>query len=231
METLISRYLNIITNLNSIASRKGLSAPTLVAVSKYQAVEQMRILADFLISKGELAFFGESYIQEYRAKQKLLPSHRSHLIGRLQRNKAREAVELFDVIESVHSLPLAEALQREAERCNKIQDIFLQINVSEEEGKAGFYITDLPAVLKEVLSFTALKLCGVMTITRYYKNREEVRPDFAKMKNLADIIQEKHPSLTKPFQISMGMSADYDIATEEGATFVRVGSALFGERY
>ena len=228
--SVIERYKQVVENAKLAATNAGFEPPKVVAVSKFQNVDVMSELANALADCGEKVIFGESYVQEYQKKRPLLPPHVVHMIGRLQRNKAREAVQLFDVIESVHSLSLAEELNKEAEKIGKIQEVYLQVNISNDVGKAGFLADELLNVLPKLLSCSALKITGIMTITKDYENREDVVDDFQSMYALAERLQRDYFQQLKPFQISMGMSADYDLAAGVGATVVRVGSAIFGER-
>lgn len=215
---------NVIDNYKAISECVAGRAEIL-AVSKFQSIDQMRELADYLLAQGEVVTFGESYVQEYQKKKPNLPKHHVHMIGRMQRNKADLAVELFDVIESVHSLKLAEALEKAAEKAEKVQDIYLQVNISDDDAKAGILVTEFNAVYSEVKTFQNLNIKGLMTITRDYENIEDVRGDFKKMFDLKRSI-----TTDQNLVLSMGMSHDYLIAIEEGATEVRIGSALFGAR-
>jgi len=175
---LISRYLAIEERAKQAAARFCYAPPKLLAVSKFQAVSAMQELAEYLLQCNRQVCFGESYVQEYRAKRPQLPAHSVHMIGRLQRNKAREAVELFDVIESVHSLALAETLQREAEKCQKKQIIYLQVNISNDEDKAGFRLNEFLQAWREISTFSNLQITGLMTITKIYPIVTDVRQDF-----------------------------------------------------
>ena len=226
----VERYKQVVEKAKIAAKNGGFEPPKVVAVSKFQSIDVMCELANELANQGEKVIFGESYVQEYQKKRPQLPPHTVHMIGRLQRNKAREAVQLFDVIESMHSLSLAEALNKEAEKLGKIQEVFLQVNISNDVGKAGFLADELLDALPKLLSYSALKITGVMTITKDYENREDVVNDFQDLYALAGVLQREFFQQQKPFQISMGMSADYDLAAGVGATVVRVGSAIFGER-
>ena len=215
---------NVIDNYKTISENVAGRAKIL-AVSKFQSLESMQELANYLLAQGDIVTFGESYVQEYQKKKQYLPKHHVHMIGRMQRNKADLAVELFDVIESVHSLKLAEALEKAAEKAGKVQDIYLQVNISDDDAKAGILVTEFNAVYSEVKTFQNLNIKGLMTITRDYENIEDVRGDFKKMFDLKRSI-----TTDQNLVLSMGMSHDYLIAIEEGATEVRIGSALFGAR-
>ena len=214
---------NVIDNYKVISDNVAGRA-SILAVSKFQPIELMQELADYLLTQGQVVTFGESYVQEYQKKRQNLPKHYAHMIGRMQRNKADLAVELFDVIESVHSLKLAEALEKAAEKAGKIQDIYLQVNISDDDAKAGILVSEFDATYLEIKAFSNLSIKGLMTITRDYENIEDVRGDFRRMADLYKRVNNSN------FTLSMGMSHDYLIAIEEGANEVRVGSALFGAR-
>lgn len=205
---------------------------TLVAVSKRQPVARVQCYLELLQSRNMTPVLGENYVQEFARKRTELRSpFLSHLIGPLQSNKAREAVRLFDVIESVHSEKTALAINKAAEAAGKVQDIFLQVNISSDSAKSGFEAGQCAEfVLEKLTQLKAVSLKGLMTITREYVRVEDVRPDFAALRGLRDnILKQSGPSL-QSLQLSMGMSVDYVIAIEEGANLIRVGSALFGAR-
>jgi pyridoxal phosphate enzyme (YggS family) len=188
---------------------------TLVAVTK--TVPPERVDAAF---HAGIRVFGESKIQEAKAKIPLVSSRaRWHFIGHLQSNKARDAVELFELIHSVDSVKLAAELDKWAERAGKTQPILLEVNVSGETSKFGVKPEDLPATLAQVQQFPRLEVRGLMTIPPV---GQDPRPYFRRLRELRD--------QTGLRELSMGMSQDYEIAIEEGATLVRIGTAIFGER-
>ncbi|MBN8548427.1 MAG: YggS family pyridoxal phosphate-dependent enzyme [Deltaproteobacteria bacterium] len=223
-----NRFTEIAEKIASSAQLIGKTPAdiTLVAVSKKQSIHKMLAYRDFCRAQGNVAVFGENYVQEFKTKSSLLGSPMiSHLIGPLQRNKAALAVELFDVIESIHSPEVAEAVNRAAAKIDKVQDVFLQVNISQDENKSGFLEDEVAAFCTIAAShYLNLNITGLMTITREYPNREDVRPDFAKLHALRNRLD------IHGLKISMGMSNDFDIAIQEGADIVRVGSALFGSR-
>lgn len=203
----------------------------IVAATKKQTVEAMRIYAEYCRAHGKSVIFGESYVQEYLNKRALLDKDFSgHLIGTLQSNKAREAVRVFDVIESVHSEKIAISLQKEAEKLKKFQDIFIQINVSADEKKAGFSFEEGKRFVNEQLPrLTNLRLKGLMTITREYERPEMAADDYAGLRGFRDNLMPARGS-KEGLLLSMGMSGDYEIAVENGADIVRIGTAIFGSR-
>jgi pyridoxal phosphate enzyme (YggS family) len=201
------------------------STVTLVAVSKTVPVERLRaaVAAGFDV-------LGENRVQEAAAKVPLVPGPRWHLVGPLQANKARRAVELFDVLEAVDSVELARRLDRLAGelRPGRPLPILLEVNVDADPAKAGFAPPALRAVLPALLALEALEIRGLMTIGRLVAAVEEARPTFAALRELGAELRAGAPGLGAA--LSMGMTDDFEVAVEEGATIVRVGRALFGER-
>jgi len=177
--------------------------------------------------------FGENRIQEAQDKitiiKACLPESRVkwHLIGHLQKNKAKSAVKLFDVIHSVDSLELGILLNRYAGETGKKQKMMLQVKLSDEETKYGILKEDLIEVLSGIGHLGNLQVEGLMTIPPYFDDPERVRPFFRELRELKDKAVQAGFGLT---QLSMGMSSDFEVAIEEGATMVRVGTAIFGER-
>lgn len=190
-------------------------AVTLVAVTKTVPPERV----DAALAAG-ISVFGESKIQEAKAKIPLVSSRaRWHFIGHLQSNKARDAVELFELIHSVDSVKLAGELNKWADRAGKTQPILLEVNVSGEASKFGIRPEDLPATLAEIQKFPRLEVRGLMTVPPLGK---DPRPYFRQLRQLRD--------QTGLRELSMGMSHDFETAIQEGATLVRIGTAIFGER-
>jgi hypothetical protein len=190
----------------------------LIAVSK--AIEPELVEDAFVAG---LTIFGESKVQEAKAKIPMVSSRaRWHLIGHLQSNKARDAVDLFDVIHSVDSLKLAEEVNKWADRAGKTQAILLEVNVSGEASKFGLKPEDLESTLMAINPLRRLEIRGLMTVAPYVKEAAEVRPYFRRLRALRDALGLR--------ELSMGMSHDYEVAIEEGATLLRIGTAIFGER-
>lgn len=177
--------------------------------------------------------FGENRVQEARKKIlsdeiRAMPEKLEwHLIGHLQKNKAKDAVQLFEVIHSVDSIELAEELDRQAEKFAKTQRILIQVKLSEEETKSGVTEKGFPELLEKIAKLKHLKLEGLMTIPPYRENVQDVVPYFRRLRELRD---EAEKAGFKLPELSMGMSHDYEAAIEEGATMVRIGTAIFGER-
>ena len=197
---------------------------TLVAVSKTVDVSRLRAA----VAAG-LTLLGENRVQEAESKAPAVPEARWHLIGPLQSNKARRAVELFDVIESVDSVELARRLDRLAADAGRVPlGVYFQVNVDKDEAKAGFTPESLEAELPVLLEMRSLRPLGLMTVGRLVETAEEARPTFVRLRELSARLREGASELGGG--LSMGMSDDYPVAVEEGATVVRVGRALFGTR-
>ncbi|MGA2140646.1 MAG: YggS family pyridoxal phosphate-dependent enzyme [Verrucomicrobiia bacterium] len=190
----------------------------LIAVSK--TVEPEGVEA--ALAAGQ-TLFGESKIQEARAKIPLVSGRAHwHMIGHLQTNKARDAVALFEVIHSVDSVKLAVELNKWAERAGKTQAILLEVNVSGEASKFGLKPEDLKSTVAEINRLARLETQGLMTIAPYLEEAEKARPCFRRLRELRDALGLR--------ELSMGMTHDVEVAIEEGATMVRIGTAIFGER-
>lgn len=196
----------------------------LLAVAKTQPPEVVRAAAEL-----GLTLFGENKIQEAKAKIPLCPDRlRWHFIGHLQTNKCRDAVSLFEMIQSVDSLPLAQELQKRAEQAAKTMPILLEINVAGEGSKFGYQPERMLTEFKEIISLSRLEVHGLMAIPPFTTVPEKARPHFRRLRELREQCEQL---LGAPLpHLSMGMSGDFEIAIEEGATIVRIGTALFGER-
>jgi PLP dependent protein len=229
LEAVISIEANLNRVRNEIAQAAQVSGRTmsdieLVAVSKTHPAEIIREAID----AGQ-TLFGESKVQEARAKIPLLPSHlRWHFIGHLQKNKIRHALPLFEMIHSVDSLDLAQAIDRIAEEDGLHPRILLEVNVAGEGSKFGFKAATLRAELESLLMLSRLSTEGLMCIPPLAEEAEVSRKYFIELRELRDAL-EKEFQVKLP-QLSMGMTNDYSVAVEEGATLVRVGTAIFGER-
>ena len=199
---------------------------TLIAVTKNHDVAAMREAID-----AGAADIGENRIQE--AKEKYAELDRDvnwHLIGHLQTNKAKIAVQLFDLIHSVDSPHLAKAIDKEAGKIGKVQDILVQVNLAREDSKSGVYKEDLRAMLDLVETLPHLCLRGLMCIAPNYEDVEMCRPLFREMYEIYQQVKEFPYPTANITYLSMGMTHDYPIAVEEGANIVRVGTAIFGPR-
>ena len=223
---LAANLSNIRQRIAAAAARAGRSpdAVTLLVVTKSQPPEAVQEAA-----RLGLALFGENKIQEAKAKIPLCPGRlRWHMIGHLQSNKCRDAVELFEMIQSVDSLHLAEEINKRAEQAAKTLPILLEVNIVGEASKFGYQPEQLLADLERLNALGRLEIHGLMTIPPWSPLPETVRPVFRKLRELKGQCEQK---LGAPLpHLSMGMSGDFEVAIEEGATLVRIGTALFGER-
>ena len=197
---------------------------TLLAVTKTHPPETVTQAA-----KLGLAFFGESKVQEAKAKIPQCPGRlRWHLIGHLQTNKCRDAVALFEMIQSVDSLNLAEEINKRAEQAARRMPILLEVNAIGEASKFGYRPEKLLAELAQINALDRIEVHGLMTVPPWAPNPERVRPIFRQMRELK---QKCEDQIGAPLpHLSMGMSGDFEVAIEEGSTIVRIGTALFGER-
>jgi PLP dependent protein len=199
---------------------------TIVAVTKTHPAEIIRAAYD-----AGLRQFGENRVQEFETKLPQvsdLPDTTWHLIGHLQSNKAARAARLFHRIDSVDSISLAQKLDAAATEENKTLGVLIEVHLSAETSKSGVSESDLPALAETIIGLRHLQLHGLMTIPPFFDQPEDARPFFRKLRHLRDDL-EKRLSLELPV-LSMGMSHDFDVAVEEGATEIRPGTALFGER-
>ena len=218
------RVLQLIANA-AIRVGRDPAGVTLVAVSKTVPAERLVAAVE-----AGLTILAENRVQEGEAKMPLVPGATWHLVGPLQSNKARRALDTFSLIQSVDSTDLARRLNRLATeaRPGDPVPILLQVNVDDDAAKAGFKIAALQADLDEILELPRLNVRGLMTIGRLVERPEDARPTFRALRELSERLRGGRPRLGA--ELSMGMSADFDVAVEEGATIVRVGQALFGER-
>ena len=225
LQDFATRWQSVLTAVERAALRAGRAAREVqvVAVSKTQPAEAIHIA----LAAG-VRVFGENYVQELRDKQQAFvaapapSSPRWHFIGTLQKNKAKDIVGRVELIHSVDSESLAEVLARRAEAAAVVQDLLIQVNLVGEATKGGVAPTNLPALLRMVQSAPGLRCRGLMLIPPPADDAEQTRPLFRDLAQLAR--QHELPEL------SMGMSGDYEVAVEEGATLVRVGTAIFGAR-
>ena len=205
------------SRITGAADRAGRSADDvrLIAVTKTVGLEEVRALDELGVRE-----MGENRVEVAREKMAAFARNVSwHMIGTVQRRKAREVVERFDTVDSVDRLELADALNRHAIDLGKVVPILIEANVSGEETKHGFEPERLPDVIAALQEMRGLRLDGLMTMAPFVENPEDVRPVFARLRALA----ERH-GLN---ELSMGMSNDFEVAVEEGATQIRIGTALF----
>jgi pyridoxal phosphate enzyme, YggS family len=215
-------------NLNEIKATLP-EKVTLVAVSKTKPISDVQEAYD----AGQ-RIFGENHALEMRDKFEALPKDiKWHFVGHLQTNKIKYIIPFVSLIHSVDSGKLLEAINAEAQKQNRVVDCLLQFHIAREETKFGLNLEEAEELLssEDFKKLENVRLCGVMGMATFTDDREEVRSEFKNLKNIFNILKEKHFSNNLCFkEISMGMSEDYAIAIEEGATLVRVGSKIFGAR-
>lgn len=211
---------------SAIKSGRKLEDITLVAVSKTYPIGAIQEAYDLGCTE-----FGENKVQELMGKIEEAPfSAQWHLIGHLQRNKVKYVIGKVALIHSVDSLRLAQEIQKESLKKNVITNILLEVNIAKEESKHGVYEEDVLELVREISKLSHVRIKGFMTVAPFTQNPEENRPIFKRLYNLSVDIQKQNIDNISTSILSMGMSNDYEIAIEEGATHVRIGTALFGAR-
>jgi pyridoxal phosphate enzyme (YggS family) len=227
-EILAANIAEVRSHIAAAAERGGRNPDqiTLVAVSKTRPVELVKLAYNLGVVD-----FGENRVQE--ALPKIVEFHpqdiRWHMIGHLQSNKASKVVGAFDCVHSVDSLHLAQVLDRHAEEHSVRLPILLQVNIAGEESKEGMTPADVPSLARQIVTLPHLEVQGLMTIAPLVADPEEVRPLFRALRSLRDRLRDELPQ-SSWHHLSMGMTDDYVVAIEEGATIVRVGRAIFGQR-
>lgn len=215
-------------NIKDSCERAGRPAEdvTLIAVSKTKPLELLREAYE-----AGARDFGENKVQDLLDRIGQMPSDtRWHMIGHLQRNKVKYIVGKVAMIHSVDSLRLAEEISREAQKQQTEVDILIEVNVAEEESKFGVRAGEAASLVEYIAKLPAVHVRGLMTIAPYVENAEENRQYFRKLKQLSVDIESKNIDNVSMAVLSMGMTGDYSVAVEEGATCVRVGTGIFGER-
>ncbi len=204
----------------AIRSGRDPGAVRLIAVTKTVGLETVRRAAALGIED-----FGENRVQDAAEKVAAMPGLRWHFIGHLQSNKVKEVLPAYALIHSLDRLSLAEALQDQAKKVRSPAEVLIQVNVSGEQSKFGLAPGELPVFLEKIAAFDQVKVKGLMTMAPYLEDPEETRSYFRQLRLLRDANQKVGLSLP---ELSMGMTNDFLVAVEEGATMVRIGSALFG---
>lgn len=221
----------VIETIHQAAQRsgRGIDEIKLLAASKSQESEALR--AAFAAG---IRLFGENYVQEAAAKKKTLAdiadSMEWHMIGHLQRNKVRSALALFSVIETLDSFELGRMLHEEAQKRQTIVGTLVEVNLAGEESKAGISPESILPLLERLKELNHLKVEGLMAVPPMRQDPEESRPYFRRLKNLQTQLSGLRIANVEMKELSMGMSHDYPVAIEEGATIVRIGTAIFGPR-
>jgi pyridoxal phosphate enzyme (YggS family) len=226
MPTIAENLASIRARVAAAAARSGraTTAVELLAVSKTFPPDAVAEA-----SAAGQTLFGENRVQEFLAKQAILPPHlRWHFIGHLQANKVRKVLPVAEMIHSIDTLDLAQNVDRIAAEQRSVAQVLLEVNVAGEGTKFGFTPQALQASLEALYRLKNIHICGLMCIPPYHPNVESCRPHFQALRKLRDDLAQQGG---KPLpQLSMGMSHDFEVAIEEGATLVRVGSAIFGGR-
>lgn len=218
--------------ISQAAARAGRNpgSITLMAVSK--VVEPERIRQAY---QAGIRVFGENRVQEFEGKAAALAELKEaewHLIGHLQTNKAKKAVELFHAVDSVDSVRLAEKLNQAAQQANRVLPVLIEINVGGEESKSGMAVSspELEEILNGAEDFTHIQISGLMTIPPFTEDPQGARPYFRTLRELRDKIAARNLPHVRMDVLSIGMSHDFEVAIEEGSSCIRVGTAIFGER-
>ena len=220
---------NVEKNIEQACKNAGRSRDevTLIAVSKTKPVEMLQEIYD-----ENIRDFGENKVQELCSKMEQLPSDiRWHMIGHLQRNKVKYIVGKVELIHSVDTYRLAEEINIQAKKQNVIVPILVEVNIAHEESKFGISAEDAILLVEEISKLENIRIKGLMTIAPYVENPEDNRLYFRKIKQLSVDITNKNIDNVFMEILSMGMTGDYMVAIEEGATMVRVGTGIFGERH
>jgi pyridoxal phosphate enzyme (YggS family) len=198
----------------------------LIGVAKTRSLEEIREAVDAGIRN-----IGENYVQEAeRAYQKIGQAVKWHMIGHLQSNKAKKAVRIFDMIETVDSVKLAEAIDRACGDIGKVMPVLIEINSGEESQKAGVMPEDAASLIREMTVFRNIRIMGLMTMGPFSGEPEDARPYFRRTREVFDEVRNTNLSGVEMKHLSMGMSNSYKVAIEEGANMVRIGTKIFGER-
>ncbi|MDR3557380.1 MAG: YggS family pyridoxal phosphate-dependent enzyme [Syntrophobacteraceae bacterium] len=208
-------------------ARRDPSEVKLVGVTKTVPADRIREAIE-----AGLEIIGENYIQEAKSKREQLAGLPVvwHFIGHLQSNKAKTALECSDWIETLHSEALAIELNRRAANAGRKIPVLIQVNIGEEDTKSGMGAASLPAFLKFCDALDCLDVRGLMALPPFFDQPERARPYFRRMRELLDTLKAGSPATRSLTELSMGMSGDFEVAIEEGATIVRVGTAIFGQR-
>ena len=199
---------------------------TLIAVSKTKPASMIEELLPLGVRD-----FGENKVQELTAKEEALPKDiRWHMIGHLQRNKVKYVIDKACMIHSVDSLRLAQEISKEAVKHDLVMPVLVEVNVAGEESKFGVSVEEAPSLVEEIAKLPGIQIKGLMTIAPYVEDPEENRNIFRNLRKLSVDIREKNFDNVIMDVLSMGMTGDYEVAIEEGATHVRIGTGIFGER-
>jgi pyridoxal phosphate enzyme (YggS family) len=223
-----ANHRRVMERISQVAARTGRDASSikLLAAAKSQDAELVRAA----IVAG-VSLIGENYVQEAQAMKAKIPEAAEwHMIGHLQRNKAKSAIALFDLIESLDNIALARELDKEGRKAGKRVRTFVEVNLAGEESKTGIAKDQVFLLLQEAAKLTNITIEGLMTVPPFREDPDDARPYFRELRELRGRMQELQLPNMDLKELSMGMSHDYPVAIEEGATIVRIGTALFGPR-
>ena len=198
---------------------------TFLAATKGRTIGEIEEAA-----KVGIEIVGENYVQEAISKYKKIEGLKWHIIGHLQRNKAKDAIKISDCIQSVDSLRLAKEIDQQCARISKIMPVFIEVNIGNEESKSGANPDEILDLIHQVSELPNLRIEGMMTMEPFFENPEEARPYLKRMKQLFDEVKSYNIPNTDIKILSMGMSNSYQVAIEEGSNMVRIGTKLFGPR-
>lgn len=228
MLTIATNIAHIHQRINSACQRVGRDPQTvrLVAVSKIKPAKDI----EKAYQAGQM-IFGESYVQEFRDKSPLVKVPvQWHFIGGLQSNKVKYLRGKVEMIHSVDRLSLAQEIDHQWAKIHCIADVLLQVNVGDEASKSGCSVAEIEQLTRQVAALPNLKICGLMCLPPQCDDAEEVRPFFKKLRELSEYLATLQLANVFMNELSMGMSDDFEVAVEEGATLVRIGTAIFGAR-
>lgn len=225
---LVENYENVQRQIAEACEKSGRDTKdvTLIAVSKTKPVSDIEELYQHGVRQ-----FGENKVQELCEKYEVLPKDiKWHMIGHLQRNKVKYLIGKVELIHSVDSVRLAQTIEEEAAKKDTVMNILIEVNVANEESKFGLATEETVEMIREIAGFPHIAIKGLMTIAPFVEDEEENRIYFQKLRQLAVDIKAKNIDNVCMDFLSMGMTGDYRVAVEEGASFVRVGTGIFGER-
>ena len=222
-----ANYKKILERLDAAVSRSGRRTEDVTLLAATKTVDADSI--NYAVERG-IEFIGENRVQELLSKYAALEPVHKHFIGHLQTNKVKDIIDKVEMIESVDSLRLAEEISRQALKKNITIDVLIEINIGMEESKSGFTPDEAAAAVERVSQLGGISVKGLMAIPPFESDPENARKYFQKMHKLFIDIRDKKIDNSNICVLSMGMSDDFDVAVEEGATLVRIGSALFGRR-
>ena len=225
-EKVAENLSSVMQKIDRAARKSGRMASEVKLVAVTKTVEIKKISEAI---KAGVSAFGENYVQEAQEKIEKFDRKpvRWHFLGHLQKNKAKFAVELFDIIETVDSFDLAKELSK---RAKKDVAVLIQINIGKEKNKAGIDIKEVVKLVRKISELPNIRVKGLMAVPPYQENPEASRPYFVTLRRTAERVNREHIPNVSMRELSMGMSHDFEVAIEEGATIVRIGRAIFGER-